>query len=105
MIDLRQPTEPYGIEVTVTPLTTATMATAQAAAWRAVEAIERQVKDRNAAGLPTTELPDLQDEAERNGFCQSQLIRELAVRHITSWAVSRSIVALHRRRPRTSPQP
>jgi len=30
-------------------------------------------------------LPDLSAEAERDGFYQAQLIRELAVRHIASW--------------------
>ena len=47
MIDLGQRAEPYqialpyGLSVTVKPLTTAGMAAAQAAARRAVEAIER----------------------------------------------------------------
>jgi hypothetical protein len=30
-------------------------------------------------------LPDLSAEGERDGFYQAQLIRELAVRHVTSW--------------------
>jgi hypothetical protein len=30
-------------------------------------------------------LPDLSAEGERDGFYQAKLIRELAVRHITSW--------------------
>jgi hypothetical protein len=30
-------------------------------------------------------LPDLSAEGERDGFYQGRLIRELAVRHITSW--------------------
>jgi hypothetical protein len=30
-------------------------------------------------------LPDLSGEGKRDGFYQAQLIRELAVRHITSW--------------------
>ena len=30
-------------------------------------------------------VPDLSAEGERDGFYQAQLIRELAVRHITSW--------------------
>jgi hypothetical protein len=91
MIDLAQRSEPceialpYGLTVTVKPLTTAGMAAAQAAARRAVEAIERQASERTEAGLPLDGLPDLSDEAERNGFYQAQLIRELAVRHITSW--------------------
>ena len=41
---------PYGLLVTVKPLTTAGMAAAQAAARRAVEAIERQVRERTEAG-------------------------------------------------------
>ena len=57
MVDLRPRTEPYevalpyGVTVTVRPLTTAGMATAEAAARRAVEAIERQARERTEAGL------------------------------------------------------
>jgi hypothetical protein len=91
MIDLSQRTEPYelelpyGLRVTVRPLTTAAMAAAQAAARRAVEAIERQARERREAGVALDSLPDLSAEGERDGFYQAQLIRELAVRHITSW--------------------
>ena len=91
MIDLSQRSEPYGLKlayglrVTVRPLTTAGMAAAQAAARRSVEAIERQARERTEAGLARDGLPDLSAEAERDGFYQAQLIRELAVRHITSW--------------------
>src|SRR5687768_11505082 len=91
MIDLTQRSEPYeialpyGLSVTVKPLTTAGMAAAQAAAKRAVEAIERQARERTEAGLALDGLPDLFAEGERDGFYQSQLIRELAVRHVTSW--------------------
>jgi hypothetical protein len=91
MIDLAQRSEPYeialpyGLTVTVKPLTTAAMATAQTGARRAVEAIERQARERTEAGLAPDGLPDLSAEAERDGFYQAQLIRELAVRHITSW--------------------
>jgi hypothetical protein len=91
MIDLSQPTVPfelelpYGLRVTVRPLTTAGMAAAQAAARRAVEAIERQARERVEAGLALDGLPDLSAEGERDGFYQGQLIRELAVRHVTSW--------------------
>jgi hypothetical protein len=92
MLDLSTPTAPfdialpYGLSVTVRPLTTAGMAAAQAAARRAIEAIERQARERTDAGLPLDGLPDLSAEGERDGFYQAQLIRELAVRHITSWA-------------------
>jgi hypothetical protein len=91
MIDLAQRSEPYEIElpyglaVTVKPLTTAGMAAAQAAARRAVEAIERQARERTEAGLALDGLPDFSTESERDGFYQVQLIRELAVRHITDW--------------------
>ena len=67
------------------PLTTAGMAAAQAAARRAIEAIERQGRERTDAGLALDGLPDLSPEGERDGFYQAQLIRELAVRHITHW--------------------
>jgi hypothetical protein len=92
MIDLGQRCEPYdlalpyGLSVTVKPLTTAGMAAAQAAARRAVEGIERQARERTEAGLPPEGLPDLSAGGERDGFYQAQLIRELAVRHITGWA-------------------
>jgi hypothetical protein len=76
---------PYGLKVIVKRLTTAGMAAAQAAARRAVEAIERQARERTEAGLVLDGLPDLSAEAERDGFYQAQLIRELAVRHITGW--------------------
>jgi hypothetical protein len=91
MIDLAQRSEPYeialayGLSVTVKPLTTAGMAAAQASARRAVEAIERQARERREAGLELDGLPDLSAEGERDGFYQAQLIRELAIRHITSW--------------------
>jgi hypothetical protein len=92
MIDFRPSVEPYGLElpyglhVIVRPLTTVGMAVAQAAARRAVEAIERQARVRLESGLPLDGLPDLSAEGERDGFYQAQLIRELAVRHITSWS-------------------
>ena len=91
MIDLAQRSEPheialpYGLSVTVKPLTTAGMAAAQAAARRTVEAIERQARERTEAGLEADGLPDLSAEGERDGFYQGQLIRELAIRHVTSW--------------------
>jgi hypothetical protein len=90
MIDLGQRAEPYqialpyGLSVTVKPLTTAGMAAAQAAA-RGLEAIERQARERTEAGLALDGLPDFSAEGERDGFYQAQLIRELAVRHITGW--------------------
>jgi hypothetical protein len=90
MNDLGQRSEPYeialpyGLTVTVKPLTTAGMAAAQAVARRAVEANERQARERTEAGLDLG-LPDLSADGKRDGFYQAQLIRELAVRHVTSW--------------------
>jgi len=92
MIDLSQrsgPYElelPYGLRVTVRPLTTAGMAAAQAAARRAVEAIERQARERTDAGLRLDGLPDFSAAGERDGLYQAQLIRELAARHIVTWS-------------------
>jgi hypothetical protein len=91
MIDLGQRSEPceialpYGLSVTVKPVTTAGMAAAQAAARRAVEAIERQARERMDAELALDGLLDLSAEGERDGFYQAQLIRELAVWHVASW--------------------
>ena len=91
MLDLSTPkapfdiTLPYGLLVTVTPLTTAGMAAAEVAARRAVEAIERQARERTEAGLALDGLPDLSTDGERDGFYQVQLIHELAVRHVTTW--------------------
>jgi hypothetical protein len=91
MINLGQRSEPYeialpyGLSVTVKPLTTAGMAAAQASARRALDAIERQARERTEAGLALDGLPDLSAEGERDGLYQAQLIRELAVRHVTSW--------------------
>jgi hypothetical protein len=50
-----------------------------------VEVIERQAQERTEAGLALDGLPDLSAEGERDGFYQGQLIRELAVRHVTHW--------------------
>jgi hypothetical protein len=92
MIDLAQRSEPYeialpyGLMVTVKPLTTAGMAAAQAAARRVVEAIEQQITECQEAGLSPDGMPDLSAEGERDGFYQAQLMRELAVRHVIKWS-------------------
>ncbi|MBO6522111.1 hypothetical protein [Thalassospira sp.] len=92
MISLKQPSEPfdielpYGVTVTVKPLTTAGMAAAQALARRRVEALEFQHKEMTEAGLPVDGLPDFADKAEHDGVFQDLLIKELAVRHITTWS-------------------
>ena len=92
MISLKQQTEPYdlnlpyGISVTVIPLTTASMAAAQASARRRIENLETQVNERKESGLPLDGLPDLSFEGERDGLFQDLLIKELAVRHIRDWS-------------------
>ena len=92
MIDLSQPKEPYeltlpyGVTVTVTPLTTAAMAAAQAEARKRLEGLEAQVKERSEAGLPLDGLPDLDDDGAREGQYQALLIHSLAARHIIAWS-------------------
>jgi len=91
MISLAQAKEPYvielpyGLEVTVDPLTTAGMAMAQAAVRKRLGDLETQYRDRKEAGMEVTELPDLSDEPTRDGLYQSLLIKELAAGHITKW--------------------
>ncbi len=77
---------PYGITVTVKPLTSSGMAAAQAAARRRLESLESQYRERKEAGLPTDDLPDLDDAAERDGLYHGLLVHELAARHIVSWS-------------------
>jgi hypothetical protein len=91
MITLAQPKEPYeldlpyGVKVTVKPLTTATMAACQAAARRRLEALETQARERRETGLPLDGLPDLTDEEERDGLFHDLLVKELAARHVVAW--------------------
>ncbi len=74
MITLKQEKEPYdlelpyGISVTVKPLTTPAMLAAQAAARRTAE----------------KESPKNTDPDTRDGLYQAYLIYELAIRHITA---------------------
>ena len=92
MISLERKTEPYeltlpyGVTVTVTPLTTAAMAAAQAEARRRLESLEAQAKERTEAGLPLDGLPDFTDDDAREGQYQALLIHALAARHITAWS-------------------
>ena len=92
MISLKQPTEPYGLDlpygisVTVNPLTTASMAAAQASARRRIESLEAQFEERKESGLSLDGLPDLSLEGERDGLFQDLLIKELANRHIKEWS-------------------
>ena len=91
MISMKQTSEPfdielpYGVTVTVKPLTTAGMAAAQAVARRRVEGVEAQYKELTEAGLSAEGLPDLANDGERDGLFQDLLIKELAIRHVTAW--------------------
>ncbi len=92
MISLSAPKEPYelelpyGITVTVRPLTSAGMASAQAAARRRLENLEAQFRDSKEAGLDTGVMPDLDDASERDGLYHGVLVYELAARHIVAWS-------------------
>ena len=92
MISLSTPKEPfdielpYGVTVTVRPLTTAGMAAAQAGARRRIEGLETQFRELKESGLPSDGFPDLDDDAERDGLFHDLLIKELAARHITRWS-------------------
>ena len=92
MISLERKTEPYeltlpyGVSVTVTPLTTAAMAASQAEARKRLDGLEAQARERTEAGLPLDGLPDLSDDGAREGQYQALLIHSLAARHITAWS-------------------
>ncbi len=85
----REPYEialPYGVAITVRPLTSTGMAIAQAAARRRLESLEGQYRERKEAGLPAGELPDLDDVAVRDGLSHALLVQELAAGHIVAWS-------------------
>ena len=92
MISLERKTDafdltlPYGVTVTVTPLTTAAMAAAQAEARKRLEGLEAQAKERTDAGLALDGLPDPADEGAREGQYQALLIHSVAARHIVAWS-------------------
>ncbi len=92
MISLERKTEPYeltlpyGVSVTVTPLTTAAMAAAQADARKRLESLEAQARERKESGLALDGLPDLDDDDAREGQYQALLIHALAARHVTAWS-------------------
>ncbi|OSM07352.1 hypothetical protein [Magnetofaba australis] len=76
MISLSQPKEPfdldlpYGVTVTVKPLTTAAMSLCQTATRRRLE----------------REYPEAEEGEQREGLFHAYLIQELAVNHITAWS-------------------
>ncbi|MGN7611884.1 hypothetical protein ACQZV8_07335 [Magnetococcales bacterium HHB-1] len=77
---------PYDITITVRPLTSNGMIMAQSAARQRLESIEKSLDEERKAGLkPESSFPDLNKPEEREGFFQSLLIKELAMRHIISW--------------------
>ena len=74
------------VRFTVTPLTTAAMAAAQAEARKRLDGLQAQAKERTEAGLALDGLPDLSDDGAREGQYQALLIHSLAARHITAWS-------------------
>ena len=92
MISLKTPNEPYdlelpyGIRVTVKPLTSAGMAACQSAARRRLENLGSQYRDRKESCLSVDDLPVLSDAAERDGLYYGLLVHELAARHIVCWS-------------------
>ena len=62
---------PYGLTVTVKPLTTAGMAAAQAAARRAGEAIGRQARERAEAGCRWMGCPTFRSRVNGTAFMRS----------------------------------
>ena len=112
MIDLSQPTAPfelelpYGLRVTVRPLTTPGMAAAQAAARRAVEAIEGKARERTEAGLPLDGLPALRPRVSVTASTRrSPILVSWRPGHVTNeTGVEREGRASHHRRPKRSPR-
>ena len=75
-----------GLSVSVKPLTTAGMEIARAAARRSLQRLEGELQAIRDAGLETGDMPDLNDDAVREGLFHGLVISELAVRHITDWS-------------------
>ena len=77
---------PYGITVTVKPLTSAGMAACQSAARRRLDHLESRHRERKESGLSIDDPQDRNDAAERDGLYYGLLVHELAARHIVSWS-------------------
>lgn len=91
MISLKQPKEPYGIEVikgfsvTVKPLTTLMYSAATIAAQKRVNELEKSIKDVEMAGFSPENPVDLADPKQKTALYMDFLIKELAIKHIIAW--------------------
>lgn len=91
MITLKQPSEPYHIEivkgftVTVRPLTTLQYSVATMVAQKKLADLDKGLRDVEEAGFITETLVDLKNPQERNALFLDFLIKELAVSHIVAW--------------------
>ena len=91
MITLKQPSEPYriqvveGFTVTVKPLTTLGYSVATMTAQKKMADLEKSVRDVEEAGFVTEVPVDLENPQERNALFLDYLIKDLAVNHIVSW--------------------
>jgi hypothetical protein len=91
MISLKQPTEPYTIEIAegftvkVKPLTTLQYSVSSMTVQKKLVDLEKSVKDAEEAGFSIDVPVDLRNPQERNALFLDYLIKDLAVGHIVSW--------------------
>lgn len=91
MITLKQPSEPYRIEVvkdftvTVKPLTTLGYSVATMTAQKKIVDLEKGLRDVEEAGFIAERPVDLKNPQERNALFLDYLIKDLAVTHIVGW--------------------
>ncbi len=91
MITLKQPTQPYTIEVakgfkvTVKPLTTLSYSVATMTAQKKLADLEKGLRDVEESGFTVEQPVDLKNPQERNALFLDCLIKDLAVTHIVGW--------------------
>lgn len=91
MINLKQPSEPYRIEVikgvsfTVKPLSTLSYTCATIKAQKQVSDLEKSIADVKMAGLAPEIDFDPKDQMRRNALYMEFLIKGLACDHIIAW--------------------
>lgn len=91
MINIKQPREPYridvvrGFTVTVKPLTTLLYSAATISAQKRVSELEKSIKDVEMAGFMPENPLNLQDPKQKTAIYMDFLIKELAINHIVAW--------------------
>lgn len=91
MITLKNPSEPYRIQVVdgfavkVNPLTTLGYSVATMTAQKKMADLEQGLRDVEEAGFSCEHPVDLKDPQERNALFLDFLIKDLAVTHIVGW--------------------